>query len=38
MAILAKNDFWSNVLDQSPLIAEGGPYAKIWYVEKNKPC
>ena len=38
MASLAKKYFWSNVLNRSLLIAEGGTYAKIWYVETIIPC
>ena len=38
MASLAKKYFWSNVLNRSLLIAEGGTYAKIRYVEKIILC
>jgi len=38
MASLAKKYFWSNVLNRSLLIAEGGTYAKIIYVEKIILC
>ena len=34
MASLAKKDFWSNVLNWLLLIAEGGRYAIMIYVEK----
>ena len=35
MASLAKKYFWSNVFNQSLLIAEGGTYAKMICVEKK---
>ena len=38
MASLAEEYFWSNVLNRSLLIAEGGTYAKTIYVEKTIPC
>ena len=38
MASLAKKYFWSNVLNRSLFIAEGGTYAKIIYVEKIILC
>ena len=38
MASLAKQLFWSNVLNRSLLIAEGGTYAKMIYVEKIINC
>ena len=38
MASLAKKYFWSNVLNRSLFIAEGGTYAKMIYVEKIILC
>ena len=38
MACLSKKYFWSNVLNRLLLIAEGGTYAKIIYVEKIILC
>ena len=38
MARLARKYFWSNDLNWSILIAEGGTYAKMIYDEKIIPC
>ena len=38
MASLAKKYFWSNFLNRSLLITEGGTYVKMIYVEKIIHC
>ena len=38
MESLAKKYFWSNVLNRSLLITEGGTYAKMIYVKKIIKC